>query len=168
MRLSLRHRLLLVIVALQVLVLASTMLLQGARVEAGQHVRVAVRPVDPLDLARGAYVDLRYEFERLDPPQGQHAEGDDWFVELEEPEQPGSVWRPRRIVADVDELQDPDAFIRLPVAPGGRLDTSPIGTYYASRDSAQRLERELAAGDGVAILSLDRDGRPQLVEVLAR
>lgn len=162
-----RHRLLVLLVAVQVALLLGISLLQGARIAAGTQVRVEVRPVDPLDLARGAFVDLGYEFEELPVPP-ELEQGDDAYVVLERPSAGDDPWEASRIAADEDELLDADAFIRLGVAGREDLDTSPIGTYYASGDEAKALERELMSGGGIAVISLDEDGSPTLLRVERR
>lgn len=160
-----RHRLVLAIVAVQVALLAGTAILQGARIAAGTHVRVAVQPVDPLDLARGAYVDLGYGFVDLPLPADADP-GDDVLVVLERPERDSTTWRATGIVAGDASLDDgaADAWIRLGITPDGRLDTSPISTFYGSAAGSKRLEGRLVDG-GVAVLSLDGEGHPTVVDV---
>ena len=67
-----------------------------------------------------------------------------------------------------DEEPDPGdfaAWIRLERNEDGTLDTSPISTFYGSADESQQLERDLADG-GTAVLSLDEDGRPSVIDVV--
>jgi hypothetical protein len=159
-----RRRILIGIFVLQVVVLLAVVSLHGARVASGTHVLLATRPVDPLDLARGAYVDLAYDdIQDLQVPKGL-SDGDDVYVVLQRPADPDTVWKVLGVAAEPGDItSDPDAFIWLQ-ADSGRVDTTAIDTYYGSADESIRLERDLADG-GVAEVSLDRDGNPTLVEV---
>ena len=159
---STRRKLLLAVLAAQVAVLLGITALHGVRVADGTRVQLAVVPVDPLDLARGAYVDLRYELESLPLPDGLD-EGDVVYVELQRPDDPDDAWTAIETAASPDEFDDPDAYVRLSDTDRS-IDTDRIGTYYASADEAKRLERELVDG-GIAEVILDSDGEPLLDEV---
>lgn len=157
-----RRKLLFAVLVAQVAVLLGITALHGARVADGTRVLLAVVPVDPLDLARGAYVDLRYELEELPLPDDV-GEGDDVFVELRRPDGGDETWSAVTVASSPDAFEDPDAYIKLSVQDRS-IDTGRIGTYYASADVAQRLERDLADG-GVAEVVLSSDGEPLLDEV---
>ncbi len=157
-----RRMLLLAVFAVQAFLLIGMVALHGARMSDGTMVRLEVVPVDPLDLARGAYVELAYALEAVEPPRDVD-EGDVVFVELERPSSADGAWTPGRAVATRDELDDPDAFIELVIS-GGRIDASRIGTYYASAEDALSLERDLTDG-GIATVALSSDGEPTLGEV---
>ena len=154
-----RRRLLVAVLVAQVAVLLGIAALHGVRVAEGTRVQLAVVPVDPLDLARGAYVDLRYELEELELPDGVR-DGDDVYVELERPTADDDVWTAVATAASPDDFDDPDAFIRLAVEDDA-IGTGQISTYYASSDEAKRLESDLADG-GVAEVVLSGDGEPLL------
>lgn len=163
MRRTTRTRLLAAVLVAQVAVLLAITALHGARVADATRVRLEVVPVDPLDLARGAYVDLRYgTFDGLVVPSGID-DGDPVYVELVRPADGGAPWTAGDVVASPDELDDPDAFIRLHVEDRA-IGTGDIDTYYASADAAKRLESDLADG-GIAEVVLDRDGDPLLDDV---
>jgi hypothetical protein len=159
-----RRRLLIAVFALQAAVLLSTVALQGARVASGTRVLLATTPVDPLDLARGAYVDLEYELEQQSVPAGTPP-GEVVYVGLRRPDDGTTeTWSATSVATDPNRLGDVDAFIRLQAGRDGRVDAAEISTYYASADRAIALERQLVDG-GVAEVSLQSDGRPTLVEV---
>ncbi|MCW2961802.1 MAG: hypothetical protein JWM25_632 [Thermoleophilia bacterium] len=158
-----RRRILIAVILLQVVVLVGAMVFQGERIANGTRVRVAVQPVDPIDLARGAYNDLRYDFEDLHVPDGSGPV----FVLLRKPDAAGDQWRVIRITEDADQLDDVDAWIRLDRDDDGDLDTSPISTFYGSAERSKQLETELRDG-GTAVLSLDEDGSPSVVDVVGR
>ena len=124
----------------------------------GTRVTLAVTPVDPLDLARGSYVDLAYDIDVVVPPG--LTDGDDVYVELRRPAVDGEAWEAVRAVADSSDLDEPDAFIQLSVD-GSGLDTGSISTYYADSEEALRLQDDLADG-GLAEIVLDSDGAPTL------
>lgn len=163
MRRTTRTKLLVAVLVAQVAVLLGITALHGARVAEGTRVQLEVVPVDPLDLARGAYVDLRYgTFEGLVVPNGLD-EGDEVFVELVRPDSADAPWTAGDVVASSEDLDDPDAFIRLHVEDRA-IGTDEIGTFYASADEATGLESDLADG-GVAEVVLSSDGDPLLDDV---
>lgn len=157
-----RRRLLAVVLVAQVAVLLGITTLHGVRVADGTRVQLEVVPVDPLDLARGAYVALRYDLESLDLPAGAES-GDEVYIELRRPSSEGEAWTAVRTATDPNDFTDPDAYIKLRVNERS-IDTTRIGTFYEEADKAQRLERELADG-GVADIVLESDGTPLLVDV---
>jgi hypothetical protein len=164
-----RRTLLLALIAVQVIVLVGMPLRHGARIAAGTEVRLRVEPVDPTDLARGSYVDLRYVgFDELEVPDGAGS-GDDVYVELRNAGERGVFEPSGTVVTDTDAFEDDDTWIRLPVGccdedEGASLEG--ISTWYASPDKARAAERDLADGDALAVVSLDEDGSPTLVDVV--
>jgi hypothetical protein len=164
-RLTKRYRILVVVIAVQALVLLGVAALHGARLAVGTTVRVPVHAVDPLDLARGAYTNVSYDFESLRVPDGS---GDVYVLLDRVDAAPG--WRPTRSVADEGVLEDAaDAWIRLPrTSDGDGVDTSSIESYYASAEHSQDLGSQLTTEGGYATLSLDRTGRPMLVEITSK
>jgi hypothetical protein len=161
-----RRQLLLALIALQALVLVAMPLRHGATIAAGTEVRLRVEPVDPTDLARGSYVALRYEgFDELEVPSGASS-GDSVYVELRNAGERGISEPSGTVVLDRDELDVGDRWIRLYVGgvEGDELTLDEISTWYASADQAQAAERDLADGHALAVVSLDDDGSPSLVE----
>ena len=162
-RLTRRQRLMLLVVAMQVVALLGVAALHGARIASGTIVRVEVTPVDPLDLARGAYSELRYGFTDLSVPKGHG----DAYVLLQRPTSRGEAWKVLRVTDDAGDLDEVDAWITLP-RDGGELTTDSISTYYADADTSKELDRELASRGALAELSLDEDGDPSLVKVVPK
>ena len=156
-----RSRMLVVVFVLQALLLVGIGALHGSRVESGTRVLLEVVPLDPLDLARGAYVELAYDIDVSVP--ASVADGDEVFVELRRPQAGARAWTAVRAVGDPNELADPDAFVRLR-ARDGRVDTTRIGSFYLDADGALELERALADG-GLAVVVLAPDGTPLLEDV---
>ncbi|MEO6867989.1 MAG: GDYXXLXY domain-containing protein [Gaiellales bacterium] len=161
-KLDRRQRIIAVLVILQVLVLVSIALLHGARIASGTEVRVRVVPVDPIDIARGAYVDLRYELQELDVPPGV-ATGDQLYVVLGKPDADG-VRDGVRVERSPGGVNDGELWIRLRADGSEGIDANEISTFYASANNAQEIERELVNG-GVAVLSLSSNGQPTLLDV---
>lgn len=163
-RLARRHQVLIAVVLVQVVALLGIAVLHGARMAAGTEVRVPVHAVDPLDLARGAYTNVSYDFEALDVPRGRG----DVFVVLKRVDG-DTGWRATKVVDDEGQAGSGDAWIRLPrTADDKHVDTSSIAAFYASADRARELGNRLTTEGGVARLSLDRGGRPTLLDVTAR
>ena len=158
------RQVIIVLVALQALVLVTLPLQRGARIASGTEVLLAVEPVDPVDLARGAYVELRYDLQDLKVPRGAD-NGDDAYVVLERPTRDGEAWDGRKVVLDEGDLERGDVFIRLSVDSEDRLNADAIDSYYDNHDGARALERDLASGNAVARVSLAEDGRPRLIDV---
>lgn len=156
-----RARILVVVFIVQAVVLVGITALHGVRIADGTRVLLSVVPVDPIDLARGPYVDLRYDLDAPVPPQ---LHGRTIYVELRAPAADGAAWTSGRVVGNPDELDDPDAFIQLYADSDGTIDTDSISTYYLSGDGAEDLERELADG-GLAEVVLSSDGSPILDNV---
>jgi uncharacterized membrane-anchored protein len=75
-----------VVLAVQLLIIASVVAFKQYTVWTGETVRLAVGPVDPRDPFRGDYVTLTYEISRIDPDDliGQRYAYDTVYVELRE------------------------------------------------------------------------------------
>lgn len=159
-RLPRRLQFLVIVVAVQVLLLVSTAVLHGARIARGTVVRVAVRPLDPLDPALGAYSELAYPFQDLAVPAGDGSA----FVLLERPAERDGVWRATRVTDDESDLDDAEAWIRLSRT-SGALDIEPIRSFYASGERSRALDEQLGTSGGIARLSLAQDGTPTLLDV---
>jgi uncharacterized membrane-anchored protein len=117
----------------------------------GEEYRLLVRPVDPIDPFRGAYVDLAYEgFER-------RSGADEVWVPLRRQD---GAWegagalpsRPKR---------GPYVACR---SDGPRLSCG-IESLFVSQSEARRLESALARGGGVARVRIDGSGRAALLAV---
>jgi len=126
----------------------------------GQEVRVRAQPVDPLDVFRGNYVVLRYEFSRV-PVGFEVGRGERVCVRLHEND---GVW---------------DGSFGIPEHPGGgavlcgraRGDAgagSEVGveygieTYYASADRAREIEDSIRTRDVLVVVDLDSDGSARI------
>jgi uncharacterized membrane-anchored protein len=123
----------------------------------GTEVTLRTVPVDPIDLFRGRYVELRYELSSLPVEPGTGA-GDTVYVALREGE--------GRWVGDRATRGRPGGgtFIRGTYT-GSTIEYG-IETYYADEDEAPRLEDEAARGMNVRVV-LDGDGRARISKVEA-
>ncbi len=129
--------------------------LASADLAFGREVRVRAQPVDPVDIFRGNFVVLRYEFSTV-AVGFEVARGDRVCVRLEER---GDAWtgsfglpEPMGDTAICGRARD-DA------GPGERVEVEyGIETYFASAERAQELERSIARGELYAVLDLDDDG----------
>lgn len=159
------RRIVLALVLVQVLLLVGMPLLRGARIASGTEVRLRVEPVDPTDIARGSYVALDYGFADLRVPKAAQP-GDEVSIELRGGRTRGSAPATTgRVVLDAADLPTDAIWIRLRIDDDRLVTTEPIGTWYASSGAAKSVERELADGRAVAVVSLDSDGTPSLVDV---
>jgi uncharacterized membrane-anchored protein len=125
-----------------------------AQLARGQDVVLRTVPVDPIDLVRGRYVELRYEISTLPAPEGATV-----YVPLRES---GDRWV--GAYATTDKPED-GVFIRGRAT--GRGIVYGIETYYADEQEARRLEREAAEGLDVRV-SLDDDGKARIEGVEVR
>lgn len=150
------------LVVLQILVLTSLLAMRGAHIADGTTVRLEVAPVDPLDIARGAYTTLDYRFvDELQVPEDAVG-GEELYIQLEE--RPTGMWQAVRAYTDRDELSPGATWITLLVS-DGQIDTEPISTYYSDAAEARRLEKELSQRGAAAVIVLDSEGNPMLEEV---
>ena len=153
-------------IALQLLVLVGMVASAAIPLWTGTEVRVRTIPVDPRSMFRGNYARLHYEFGTL--PDGALNDGQGLRV--------GEIVYVRLAPGDGDEygfagvsLQRPDGGIFL----RGRLvSNSPplhvrfgIEAFFAPRDRALELERDLRDG-GAAILMVTDSGRAALQDVV--
>jgi uncharacterized membrane-anchored protein len=134
--------------------------LAAADLAFGREIRVAAQPVDPVDIFRGNYVVLRYEFSTLtagfDVRRGARV-----CVGLVERE---GAWS-----GDVG-IPDPgggDAVIcgraRDDAEAGSEVGVEyGIETYYASAERARELERSISRGELFAVIDLDEDGSARI------
>ncbi len=123
----------------------------------GEDYLMQVRPVDPIDPFRGAYVALDYP--GLEPALADHADDrrGSVFVTLVERE---GYWEADRVTPE-----RPDAGPYLACADTGWTTRCGIGTYFASQERALELEQSLADGGGVATVRIDGRGHASVVDV---
>lgn len=118
----------------------------------GSEVTLRTVPVDPIDLFRGRYVQLRYDISQVEVERGTRP-GDTVYVALHEVD---GVWSGEQATR---ERPAGGPFIRGTYL-GGLIEYG-IETYYADEDEAPRLEAE--AGRGLLVLAvLDDDGRARI------
>lgn len=118
----------------------------------GTEVTLRTVPVDPIDLFRGRYVQLRYDISEIDVARGTRP-GDTVYVRLREID---GVWSGTNALR---ERPDGGTFIRGKYL-GGTIEYG-IETYYADEDDAPRLEAE--AGRGLLVHAvLDDEGRARI------
>ena len=120
----------------------------------GDELRLVVRPLDPIDPLRGAYVDLDYGI----PRPGSDLEGT-VFVPLR-PQ--GENWRPGR---PQDDRPSAGRFLRCDA--GEDLDCG-IESWFTSPDDARRLERALGRRGLIARVKVDGGGRAAIVGLVPR
>jgi uncharacterized membrane-anchored protein len=134
--------------------------LAAADLAFGRELRVVAQPVDPVDVFRGNYVVLRYEFSEV-AVGFQVRRGERVCVRLSERD---GVWSGTFGVPDPEgrgtvicgrARADAEAGSRVGVEYG-------IETYYASAERAQELERSIARGELVAVIDLDEDGSARI------
>jgi uncharacterized membrane-anchored protein len=120
----------------------------------GRDVVLRTVPVDPIDLVRGRYVELRYEISTLPAPEGATV-----YVPLREVED--------RWVGAYATTDRPDGGVFIRGRATGQGIVYGIETYYADEEEAIRLERE--AGDGLDVrVSLDDEGKARIEGVEVR
>lgn len=89
---SIRRRLVVLIVAGQLLLLVGLIAWQEYKLHAWRTIRLQVRPVDPVALFRGRYVDLAYDFSALETAmEADLKSGDTVYVRLKPGEH--GLWR---------------------------------------------------------------------------
>ena len=129
----------------------------------GEDYLLEVRPVDPIDPFRGAYVTLDYPGLQTpggsQPPSMDDGGSGEVFITLVEEDGywVASEWRRTR-PAEGPYLacDDRDWAIRCG-----------IESWFASQDRALELERQLAEDGGVATVRIDDQGRASVVSVEA-
>lgn len=132
----------------------------------GDEYLLAVRPVDPIDPFRGAYVDLGY------PTLSGSSEGGFWRPDAV-PGERGEVFVP--LVRDGDLWRGGTATRTRPAAgPYLRCDDSEwrlrcgIESWFLPQDKAVAVERAVASGSAVARVRIDARGHAALVGVESR
>jgi uncharacterized membrane-anchored protein len=134
--------------------------LAAADLAFGREIRVAAQPVDPVDIFRGNYVVLRYEFSTLtagfDVRRGARVcvglverEGA-WSGDVGIPDPGGGD-----TVICGRARDDAEAGSEVGVEYG-------IETYYASAERARELERSISRGELFAVIDLDEDGSARI------
>jgi uncharacterized membrane-anchored protein len=130
----------------------------------GEEIQLRVRPVDPIDPFRGAYVDLRYPDLRtagnraasrgLASPEDPDEAGT-MFVTLRED---GGVW-----VGDEWSRTRPDAGTYLRCDDRFWEVRCGIESWFVPQDEARDLERAVADGTTVATVKVDGRGNAAIV-----
>jgi uncharacterized membrane-anchored protein len=133
----------------------------------GDEVHLQVRPIDPIDPFRGAYVTLSYPDLRRDASRGAGGglgsmeDGDSGtvYVSLR---QEGDLW-----VADdwTRERPDEQPYLRCDDR-DWQIDCG-IESWFLPQDEARAMEQEIAAGEVVATVKVDGRGNAALVDVSA-
>lgn len=163
-RLRSRRMQFVIVVVLQVVVLIGLVFLAERTIRNGTEIVTTVRPVDPIDIVRGRYVDLDYEISRVRARESSLRQGDEVVVGVVERR---GVWVARGAWRSADDATT-DLFVRGTVARvhgDGELEVRfSASTFYVDEGDAVRLERELADG-AKALLSLDTRGNPTLCDV---
>ncbi|QBR93464.1 GDYXXLXY domain-containing protein [Nocardioides euryhalodurans] len=123
----------------------------------GEDYRMAVRPVDPIDPFRGAYVTLSYPGLREAGRAAERSDGGgDVYVPLVEKD--GS-W-----VGDGWTRERPDTMPYLTCDDRSWELRCGIESYFVPQDRAQELEDQLVDG-GVATIRIDSRGNASVVTV---
>ena len=120
----------------------------------GEDHLMEVRPLDPIDPFRGAYVTLDYP--GLAPLYDVGHTGDELFVPLVEED---GYW----VAASVSRTRPDDGPYLA--CRGGWVADCGIGSWFASQDRAAELERTLARRGGVATVRIDDRGHATVVDV---
>lgn len=120
----------------------------------GEDYRMEVRPLDPVDPFRGAYVTLDYP--GLQGLGGTSHRGD-VFVPLVERD---GYW----VGASVTRSR-PDGGPYLSCRGGGWTVDCGIGSWFTSQDRAAELERRLVRDGGVATVRIDDRGHATVVDL---
>ena len=151
-----RRNAFLAVVALQAILPLALIGWNEVALARGTDVVLRTEPLDPVDLFRGRYVELRYAISslRTDAPEGTTV-----YVPLTKA---GGVWVGNRATT---ERPSDGVFIRGRVGPDRIV--YGIETYYADEDRAPELERE--AGDGLLVhVSIEPDGQARIEGVEVR
>jgi uncharacterized membrane-anchored protein len=130
----------------------------------GDEVTLAIRPVDPLSLFRGNYIDLVYPAARdADPALVAQAVSQDGAVYVVfEDRRPGVL---RRIERDRPKLAD-DEFCVQARADGGSLDFPQLEQFFVTPERGREIERNLS--DMVAVIKVTGGCRSVLVDLEPR
>lgn len=124
----------------------------------GDDATLAIRPVDPLSLFRGNYVDLRYDVDL--PPEAQDLEGAVYAVFADE--RPGRLVR---VEQGRPKLAD-DEFCVRGEAEYGELAFPHLEQFFVTPERGRELETRLS--DMVAVLKVTGRCRAVLVDIELR
>lgn len=132
----------------------------------GQEIRIATEPFDPRDLFRGNYARLRYAFDDLHA--ADFAPGDVAYLMLEKVQEGDAapLWRGVKLVKTEPES---GLFLRGRVKGGWRgrkYVLYGIDAFFAPKEKALALERDLRGGGGVAVIRVAPNGKAALVSVV--
>ncbi len=132
----------------------------------GQQVLLRVSAADPMDMFRGAYVDLRYPDLPHQPgtpvyaePGGEASAMGTAYVPLS---RQGQVWVGAEIVRT-----PPTSGIYLACDDSTWRLRCGIESYFLPQDAAATLGEELRDATAIAVVKVDRSGHAALVEVRA-
>jgi hypothetical protein len=121
----------------------------------GDEVTLAIRPVDPLSLFRGNYVDLAYD---VDPPE-QMFDHDGAVYVLFADERPGRLLQ---VVEDRPELGEGEFCLRAD-ARYGSLSFPQLEQFFVTPERGRQLERRL--DEMVAVIKVTDRCRAVLVDI---
>ena len=121
----------------------------------GDEVTLAIRPVDPLSLFRGNYVDLRYD---VDLPR-EMSDLDRAVYAVFADERPGRLLR---VVEERPDLEDGEFCIRGR-AEYGFLSFPQLEQFFVTPEQGRELERQL--NEMVAVIKVTRGCRAVLVDL---
>ena len=121
----------------------------------GRDYRMEVRPLDPIDPFRGAYVTLDYP--GLQPLRDAAPTRGDVYLPLVEED---GLWVAASVTSD-----RPDSGPYLACEDRGWETDCGIGSWFADQQRAAELERTLADEGGVATVRIDDRGRAAVVDV---
>lgn len=157
-------------VAAQVAVLASMTLSHSKAQREGTPVVLRVIPVDPEDLFRGQYVQLGYEFSRVDFARGWEgplpAEGGEIWVRLD---MAGREWVAGQYRATRGEPRGGSVWMRgrcESVFAGGARAGFGIEQFFVREGLGPEIERAMRDGGVNAEVSVSADGEPALVALV--
>jgi GDYXXLXY protein len=121
----------------------------------GDEVTLAIRPVDPLSLLRGNYVDLAYDVDL--PPAGRDFDGVVYAVFADV--------RPGRLIRVVEQRPDPGPgeFCLRGRAEYGRLSFPTLEQFFVTPERGRELERRL--GEMVAVIKVTGGCRAVLTDI---
>jgi uncharacterized membrane-anchored protein len=160
-----------IVILFQIAVLAGEYLSASIPLWTGKEIKIRTIPVDPRSLFRGNYALLRYEISRIPesefPVNTDLRNGEKVYVTLK----PGEN---ELYVFDKATLETPGEGLFL----RGRVENRwydnnssyyrikyGIEAYFAPKDKAVKLERELAEG-GIAVLMVTGSGKAALKSIL--
>ena len=149
----------------QLLVMAGVLMKAYYPIWVGQEIKVKTQPIDPRDIFRGNYAQLRYDFSDLFVTETDKAIRENEIVYVQLKPQ-GEVY-----IYDNYTFKPPESGIYLK----GRLGnqhwnrksyraTFGIEAFFAEKEEALRLERELR-NRAVAVLRVAKNGQAALVRV---